>query len=193
MSDMYEDPLFVHGFLERIAEWQIDLHRVWHRLDGVEYGMDKPGGAPITTTDHGIDMLSPEMYDEFLAALILKTAKRYQQSPTTRFHHCGRGSHLFPLVQKRFGLATLHAITWPLNDVARIRRDVGHDVWIVAVIADTILRTTPGAIRQAVRDFFTPDVIGKGRLSLWAPAEVSEIPVENYRALYAAVREYGRY
>lgn len=193
MSDMYEDPEFVHRFLEQIAEWQIDLHRTWHRLDRIEYGMDRPGGATIDLTDHGIDMLSPEMYEQFLATLILKTADRYRQSPGTFLHHCGRGSHLFRLIQKRFGLTTLHAITWPLNDVARIRRDVGHDVWMVAVIADTILRTTPDAIRQAVRDFFTADVKGKGRLSLWAPGEVSEIPVENYRTLFAAVREYGRY
>jgi hypothetical protein len=194
MSDMYEDGDFVHGFLERIAEWRIDLHRAWHRLEGVDYEMDKPGGTgTIDITDHGIDMLSAETYDQFIAALILKLARKYGKRPATTLHHCGRGTQLFPLMQKRFGLTTIHALTWPLNDVACVRREMGHDVWIVAVIEDTILRTTPAAIRQAARDFLTPEVMGKGRLSIWVPGEVMGIPVENYRALYAAVREYGRY
>jgi hypothetical protein len=193
MSDMYEDPEFVHGFLERIAEWQIDLHRAWHRLEGLDYWMDTPGEREISITDHGIDMLSAEMYDTFVAALILKLARKYGHRPATNLHHCGRGTHLFPIIRRRFGLTTIHALTWPLNDVARVRREMGQDVWIVAVIADTILCTTPAAIRQAVRDFLTPEVKGAGRLSVWVPGEVTGIPAENYRALYQAVRDYGRY
>jgi hypothetical protein len=61
------------------------------------------------------------------------------------------------------------------------------------VISDSILRTTPAAIRQAVQDFFTAEVKGRGRLSLWVPGEVTGVFAENYRALYAAVREHGRY
>ena len=193
MSDMYEDAAFVHWFLEQIAEWRFDLHRTWSRLDGMEYWLDQPGDGTIEITDHGIDMLSPELYDRFLAALILKIARRYDKHPNTYLHHCGRGTHLFPVMRERFGLKTIHGLTWPVNDVGRVRRELGQEVSIVAVMADTILRTTPEAIRKAARDFFTPEVKGTGRLSLWVPGEVTGIPVENYRALYAAVREYGRY
>ncbi|MEI6500888.1 MAG: uroporphyrinogen decarboxylase family protein [Armatimonadota bacterium] len=193
MSDMYEDAEFVHRFLEQIAEWQIALHRAWSRLDGMDYWIDQPGEGRVEITDHGIDMLSPETYDQFLAALVLKLARKYDKCPGTVLHHCGRGSHLFPLLRERFGLTAIHALTWPLNDVARVRREIGQDVWITAVISDSILRTTPAAIHQAARDFFTPQVKGAGRLSLWVPGEVTGIPAENYRALYEAVREYGRY
>jgi hypothetical protein len=194
MSDMYEDVDFVHGFLERIAEWRIDLHRAWYRLEGMEHPLDKPGGSgEIDITDHGIDMLSAATYDEFIAPRIVKLADKYGKKPATTLHHCGRGTHLFPLMRQRFGLSTIHALTWPLNDVERVRRELGYDVWIVTVIEDTILRTTPAAIRKAVQEFLTPAIKGQGRLSIWVPGEVMGIPVENYRALYAAVREYGRY
>jgi len=193
MTDMYEDPEFVHAFLERIAEWQIALHRAWCESDGMPYGMDQPDGGSYSLFDHGIDMLSPAMYDEFPAALIIKLCKKYGKRPGTFLHHCGRGAHLFPLMQKKFGLTTISALTWPLNDVGRVRREIGPAVWIEAVISDSILRTTPAAIRQAVRDFFTSEVKGHGRLSLWVAGEVTGISAENYRALYAAVREYGRY
>ena len=193
MSDMYEAPEFVHAFLERLAEWQIDLHRVWTRLDGLGYWLDQPGDREISITDHGIDMLSAETYDTFVAALLGKLAGKYGHRPGTFLHHCGRGTHLFPIIRQRFGLTTIHGLTWPLNDVARVRRELGQEVWIIAVIADTILSTTPQAVRQAVQDFLTPEVKGRGRLSLWVPGEVTGIPAENYQALYQAVREYGRY
>lgn len=193
MSDMYDDPEFVHSFLERIAEWQIDLRRAWHRLDEMPYWMDVPGDQEVDITDHGIDMLSAETYDEFVASLVVRIARKYGKRTGTSLHHCGRGVHLFPLVKRRFGLTQIHGLTWPINNVARVRREVGHDVWIVAVISDAILRTTPDAIRQATRDFLTPEVKGRGRLSLWVPGEVTGIPVENYRAVYEAAREYGRY
>lgn len=193
MSDMYDAPESVHVLLEQIAEWQIALHRAWCAVDGMPYAMDKPDGGAFSITDHGIDMLSPQKYDEFLASLIFKLCRKYGKRPGTCLHHCGRGTHLFPLIQKLFGLTEIHALTWPINDVGRVRRDVGDEVWITAVISDSILCTTPEAIREAVRDFFTPEVKGHGRLSLWVPGEVTGIPMENYRALYLAVREYGRY
>ena len=189
MSDMYEDPEFVHRFLERLAEWQIALERAWTLSDKP----DKPAEGVIEITDHGIDMLSPEIYDKFLASLLFKLAKKCDKKFATKLHHCGRGTQLFPLVKKRFGITKIHALTWPLNDVAKVRRELGYDIWIEAVISDNILRTTPEKIRQAAKEFFTPEVKGKGRLSLWAPGEVTEIPVENYLALYEAVKEYGKY
>lgn len=54
----------------------------------------------------------------------------------------------------------LHGLTWPLNDVGRIRREFGQDIWITAVIADTILLRGPKATYDAVRDFLTPEVKG---------------------------------
>jgi hypothetical protein len=193
MSDMYEEPEFVHAFLERIAEWRIDLYRAWYYRDGLEFPLDTPGKGEIVITDHGIDMLSTGSYDAFLGSMTDKLCRKYGQSPAARLHHCGHGTHLFPLMRKRYGFTTLHGLTWPLNDVGRVRRELGYDIWIVAVIADSILQQGPNATREAVRKFLTPEVKGSGRLSLWIPGEVAGIPPASYQAMYEAVKEFGKY
>ena len=101
MSDMYEAPEFVHEFLEKIAEWRISLERIWTQQEGMEYKLDHPGKGEIEITDHGIDMLALETYETFVGALIEKLGRKYGQAPSTFFHHCGRGSHLFPAFKKR--------------------------------------------------------------------------------------------
>lgn len=193
MSDMYEEPAFVHALLERIAEWRIDLERIWTLRDGMEFPLDHPGKGEIEIVDHGIDMLSVEIYEKFLGALIDKLGLKYRQAPSTFLHHCGRGSHLFPAMKRRYKFDRLHGLCWPINDVGRIRRELGYDIWITAVIADTIMQQGPEATHAAVRDFLTPEVKGSGRICLWAPGEVAGIPVASYEALYAAAKEFGRY
>jgi hypothetical protein len=193
MSDMYEAPDFVHEFLGRIAEWRIALERLWTLRDGLDYPLDHPGKGEIEITDHGIEMLSVETYETFVGALIDKLARKYGQAPSTFFHHCGRGGHLFPVFKRRCQFTRLHGLTWPVHDVGRVRREVGHDIWITAVIAETIMQRGPTAVYAAVRDFLTPEVKGSGRICLWAPGEAAGIPVASYEALYAAVKEFGRY
>jgi hypothetical protein len=193
MSDMYEAPDFVHAFLERIAEWRIALERIWTVRDGLEFSFDHPGRGEIEITDHGIDMLSVGTYETFVGALIDRLGRKYGQAPSKFLHHCGRGAHLFPAMKQRSQIDRLHGLTWPVNDVGRIRRELGYDIWITAVIADTILLRGPEATHAAVRDFLTPEVKGSGRICLWAPGEAAGIPVASYEALYAATKEFGRY
>ena len=61
------------------------------------------------------------------------------------------------------------------------------------MIADSILQEGPEATREAVRKFLTPEVKGKGRISIWMPGEVAGIPHASYQALYEAVKEFGKY
>lgn len=194
MADMYDDAEFVNTFLRRLADWQIDLARHWTLRNGSEFGLDQPGGKGFGPTDHGIDMLSVKMYKTFLVPLIQDLNARFKKTPNPFLHHCGRGAHLFPVIKKHFGFEELHAITYPLNDVGRIRKELGYETWITAGIADAIIfQGPPDKIRQTVRDFLTPDVKGKGRLSIWIAGEARHIPSEHYLALYEAVKEYGRY
>lgn len=119
--------------------------------------------------------------------------QKYRQRPSTFFHHCGRGTHLFSTVKKRCRFDRLHALTWPLNDIGRVRREVGYDVWITAVLADTIFQRDPKATHAAVKELLTPEVKGRGRICLWVAGEAAGIPVASYEAFYAAVKEFGRY
>ena len=81
-----------------------------------------------------------------------------------------------------------------LFHLARVRKDIGYETWITAIVAASILADgPPDRIRQAVKDFLTPEVKGKGRLAVWVSAESRHVPPEHYLALYHAVKEYGRY
>ncbi len=193
MADMYEFPEEVHVLLERIAEWRIGLERTWTLRDGMAYPLDHPGKGEIEITDHGIDMLSVDTYETFIGSLISRLAAKYRQAPSTFLHHCGKGTHLLPAIMKRCKFDRLHALTWPLNDIGRIRRELGQHVWITAVIADTIYQGGPEATRAAVKEFLTPEVMGSGRICIWVAGEAAGIPVASYKAVYEAVKEFGRY
>ena len=107
-------------------------------------------------------------------------------------HHCGRGAHLFPLIKKHFPLKSIDALTFPLNDVAKVRRDLTEEVWIMALIADSLVQAGPaGQIREAVREIMKAR--GRGRFALQLGDMLPGTPMEHRIALYEAVKEYGRY
>ena len=126
--------------------------------------------------------------------MILAVNQRRGTTPTPDLHHCGRGAHLFPVVKKHFGLRLLHALTYPLVDIAKVRRDLGEDIWIQALIEDTIVQHgPPERIRETVRDLMASGAKGKGRFALMVGDMLRGTPLEHRLALYEAVNEFGTY
>jgi hypothetical protein len=143
--------------------------------------------------DHGIDMLSGATYEQFIVPVILAMNRRRSTTPPTALHHCGRGAHLFPVMKKHFGLASIHALTWPLVDVGRVRAELGEGVKIAALLEDSIVQRGPAErIREAVRDLLT-QAKGGGGLSLVTGDMLKGTPMEHRLICYEAVREWGRY
>ena len=187
MSDMYEDPEFAHRFLMKTAAWCVELERTWKKLAG---GDSRPDPFPIS--DHGIDMLSPDIYERFIVPVIAEMNGRAGTTPAKALHHCGRGAHLFPIIRKHFGLESINALTWPFADVARVRRELGDEVWIQAHIADHIIQQGPvERIRDAAKEVLKAK--GKGRFSLAVGDMLRGTPLEHRLAFYEAVKEFGRY
>jgi len=187
MADMYDDPEFAHRFLFKVAAWCSELDRTWRQLAGQG---DAPG--PFTLFDHGVDMLSPKLYVEFVVPVIKEMNRRNATPQPTALHHCGRGAHLFPLIKKHLGLTSIDALTFPLIDVAKVRRDLGDDVWLMAFVTDSIVQPGPQEkIREAVRELMKAK--GKGRFSLQVADMLPGTPLKHRLALYEAVREFGRY
>lgn len=185
MADMYEDEAFAHRFLGRLADWTDALTRRW--------AAPADRDAPFPLTDHGIDMLSPAMYEKYILPILQAKNRGKEQVPQV-FHHCGRGQHLFPIVARHFKIHTLHALTYPLLDIERIRAEVGDEVHIQALIADGILSLgKPDDVRYAVKSLLTPRVKGRGRLSLITGDLLPGTKLENLHALYEAVQEFGTY
>lgn len=187
MSDMYEDPDFVRHFLRKMAQWCQTLDTTWDRLSG---GTGKP--RPVALFDHGIDMLSPRLYEEFIVPVIHETGAQSGAGVGRALHHCGRGIHLFPIIHRHFKLESINALTWPYVDIARVRHELGPEVWLDVIVADHIVQQGPvESIREAVREVMKAK--GKGRLSLMVGDLMRGAPLEHRLALYEAVREFGRY
>ena len=187
MADMVEDPAFARSFLERLGSHCDALDRTWSGMAGRSL-------EPFAITDHGIDMLSGDFYEEFIVPVVRLVNARRHMNPPTFLHHCGRGSHLFPIVKRCFGLTHLHALTYPLVDIARVRREVGDEVWVSALIEDSIIQFgPPERIRQTVKDLMASGAKGRGRLALVVGDMLKGTPPEHRLALYESVKEFGGY
>jgi len=204
MLDMYEDPDFAHRFLNKVADWCDILERTWERISppcGASFELERTGHAPDWQTktpfavmDHGIDMLSPQAYEEYLVPVVQRINRQRGTVAPTVLHHCGRGSHLFPVVQKQFGLTHLDALTYPKVDIARMRRELGPEIWITAILDDGIIQNGPAeSIRRAVKELMQSGAKGQGRFALIVGDMLQGTPLEHRLAYYEAVREFGGY
>lgn len=187
MADMYETPEFVHGFLEKLASWIDALETTWDNLAGLPV-------RPFTASDHGIDMLPVHLYEEFIVPVVKRHNRLRGTEFIKQFHHCGRGMHLFDTARKSFGVTGFVALTYPLLDIAKVRRDIGEEVWITAAIDNSIVQSgTEDEIWNTVKELMQSGAKGNGRLSLMIGDMLKGIPYKNMIALYEAVKEYGRY
>ena len=187
MADMYEDPDFARELLLKIATWSGEMGRD----PATRPGQDR---SPYGYSDHGIDMLSPELYEEFIVPIIDEMNRRRGTKAYTSLHHCGRGTHLFGIMKRHFGLTHIDALTYPLVDIAEVRREVGYDVWISGCIGMEIVKLgPPERIRQTVKELMASGAKGDGRLSLWVGDLLRGTPLAHRVALYESVREFGRY
>jgi len=187
MADMYDDPEFADRFLRKVAGWTIELAHTWHDLSGGTEPLD-----PFPVSDHGIDMLSAETYEQFIVPIVTECNARLGMAVPTALHHCGHGAHLFPVIKRHFGLSSIHALTWPYVDIAKVRRDLGEEVSIQALIADPIVQLgPPECIREAVKEVMGAK--GRGRFALILGDMLPGTPLEHRLALYEAVKEFGQY
>lgn len=187
LYDFYEDPEFAHRFLLKMAEWCDALDKAWAGDDN----FTKPY---FRNTDHGIDMLSGKMYEEFMLPVILEMNRRRGTSLPTGWHYCGNGMHLIPVFNKHYPLERLDDVTWPMLDLAEARRIVGNDVRIKAQISDGIVHNGPPAeIRRAVKDLMDSGARGDGRFVLSVGDMIRGTPMANRETYYQAVKDYGRY
>lgn len=186
MADMYEDPEFVADFLEKIACWVDKLELSWDEMCGRETKQ------PVTPSDHGMDMLSAEMYEKFLVPIVNRHNAIRGTSAGTVLHHCGRGVHLFETVRRCFNTTTFEALTYPTVDIERIRGMLGDEAWLVCAVENGLLcYGTEQQIIDAVKGIMKAK--GRGRLSVCIGDMVRGIPEHNYEVLYEAVKAYGRY
>jgi len=192
MADMYDDPEFAGRFLRKVAGWTLGLACTWQHITGGSTPVSSSGPEPMYVSDHGIDMLSANTYEEFIVPIIKECNARLGTAVPTALHHCGHGAHLFPVIKRHFGLTSIHALTWPYVDIAKVRRDLGEEVRIQALIADSIIQLGPTEqIRESVKEVMKAR--GHGGFALILGDMLPGTPLEHRLALYEAVKEFGGY
>jgi len=138
-------------------------------------------------------MLSPEIYEEFIIPILLRKNKNNLDIEHD-FHHCGTGQKLFPVIAKYFKLKSVHAVTYPTLEIAKIREDVGENVRVIANIDDGILKYgKPEDIRYIVKQLLTDKVKASGGMAIMSGDLVRGVNMDNMFVLYDAIKEYGRY
>ena len=184
--DMVEDPEYVHGLLDVVSRGYVHRVGAWEAKTG-------RNSTYSIVYDHGIDMMSMADYERFLVPVYERVkaafgAERYDAG----IEHCGRGEAVIRYKHERFGVNRF--LNASFLDLERLRHDLGPGVWMQVTIHPGLVHTGPvEKIRDAVRQTLTPALKGEGRLTFGMQADNFKAPLEHIRALYEAVKEYGRY
>ncbi len=95
----------------------------------------------------------------------------------------------------RCGIDGLHPIEPKCMDIAAVKRQYGDRLALLGNLdlGYTMTRGTPAEVRQAVRELMRDVAPGGGYLLGSANSITNYVPLENFRAMLAAGREFGRY
>ncbi len=196
LQDVYDDPQYVHRLLSFVTEAIIVRKRAWRKFLGRgEIGSD----SHYCVEDHGIGMLSDEMYREFVMPYhkkLLETFVKNRDDCSISLHHCGRGPHLFRTIYEELGVRSFFNLTYPnIIDVMSVRRELGEEVYLgVGLHPEIVLNGPESRIYETIKNLMTPEVKAKGRL-YWIQADFIPpgVPLKHIYAVYKAIKKFGRY
>ena len=190
--DMYEEPRFAHALIAKIAE-----------VIGTLYvNMVAPIGAWLAwvefATDYGTQnglFLSPEMYREFLKApeaRIFAAVKKVAPETKIFMHSCGSVRRIIPdLIECGVEvLSSLQPLAFEM-DSAQIKKEFGTDlvfhggIDMQQALVGTKKQTVEETLKR-LRDYAP----GGGYVCAPSNHFTSDVPVENFFALYETARNW---
>jgi MtaA/CmuA family methyltransferase len=169
--DLMDDEEYAGELMDLCVDVALDFGRAQ-----IEAGADTIGIG-----DAAASQISRDLYEEFILPREQRLVRGLKDAGAkVRMHICGNITHLLP------GLASLDLDIIDVDhmvDLRTVRKELGTRTVIAGNIDPVagVLRSTPDAIRQAVRDCYAqagnPFMVGAG-------CEIpSRTPVENLRAL----------
>ena len=195
LMDMCAEPRFAHALIEQVAGLMETLYvnmvtPLAPRLTWIEFATDYGG-------QNGL-FISPEMYREFLKgpeSRIFAAVKRVAPQAKIFMHSCGSVKRLIPdLIEA--GVEILSSLQ-PLAsamDSAELKKEFGNDLIFHGGI--DLQQALVGTREQTVEET-------RRRIADYAPGGgyivspsnhfTSDVPVQNFFALYETAAEFGRY
>ena len=193
--DMYIDPEFAHTLIGKMTDVMIELHVNFLKNIG-------PGiGWVEFSSDHGMQdraFVSPDIYKKFLKGPYKRLFDEVRKAaPGARIwmHCCGSVRELIPDFIE-MGVDVLNSLQPKAAgmDSFELKREFGNELVFHGGldIQGGINGTVDEAVEEAKRRI---DAFAPGGGYIFAPSNhfMQDVPMENFFAVYEAVRTYGRY
>lgn len=195
MTDMVDDPAYVHRLMGTITDGVINRIRALRR----HYSRPMVDKAGAGLADDACMMLSPRTYREFVLPYHRRLLDSLADVPAVKasggrvgMHLCGDASHLFKLMADELGINSFDT-GFPLDHGA-VRRELGPEVWIwggpmVQIVKDG----TPAEVFAETRRILLSGVKAGGRFVLREGNNLAPCtPAENIRAMHEACVQFGQ-
>jgi uroporphyrinogen-III decarboxylase len=187
-SDFYEDPQYVHDLFGFITDAIIARMKKVLDFMGIQYPNQGWGFA-----DDSIELISTPMYKEFVLPYHKKLLAEFSLGGPNSIHLCGRVQRHLKFLREELNITTFD-LGFP-TDMAQARRDVGDDVTLIGNIAPHLLKLGPEeSIRAATQKLCESGVLKGGKVILHeGNNSAPNTPVQNFKAMYDAGKEFGRH
>jgi uroporphyrinogen decarboxylase len=196
--DLAADPDLADALLDIITEIKM---KYWERaLEVVGDSALIISEADDLATQRGL-MVSPEMYKRFISPrhkrLFDHIKKKASGKVYVFYHSCGATRELIPtLIEEGIDILNPVQVSADGMDTAELKRDFGKDItfWGGGVDTQQVLpRGTTEQVREEVKRRIEDLAPGGGFVFNTVHNVQSDVPPENYMAMWEALQEYGGY
>jgi hypothetical protein len=187
LTDMYEDPGFVHQLLSYLTEAILIRLKAWWPIIG------KPERAEIFKfADDSVQNLSSEMYKEFVLPHHKKLIKELGGNGPHMIHLCGDALRHFVTVKKELNIGIFDT-GFPV-DFKKMRDLLGKESLIQGgPNIQLLVMGTSNDVYEETKRILTSGVLDGGKFILREGNNLApQTPIENIEAMYKAGREFGK-
>jgi len=189
LMDYLLDPKLAHGLARMVTDYCFEV---------IDTAFAK--GADFIACEGDLafnpgPLMSPAHYDEFIGPYHREICERVHRRGGKIVKHSD--GNLTPIVPNLIaaGFDGIHPIQPQCMDIGEIKRRFGHQAAILGNIdcAFLLVFGTPEEVRASVRDTIAAAAPGGGYILSSSNSIHPGVKPENYLALVAAAREFGRY
>ncbi len=188
MTDIYEDPEFVHKLLSFITDAIITRLRAWWPVLGKPLRPDL-----IKMADDSIQNISSEMYREFVLPHHKRLVAELGGKGPHMFHLCGNALRHFITLQKEANIGAFDT-GFPV-DFKKMREALGKEALIQGGTNIQLLVTgSSNDVYEETKRIMNSGVREGGRFILREANNLAPCtPLENIEAMYKAGRDFGKF
>lgn len=188
IPDMIEDPEYAHAMLNYITETSVARIKAYRERMGAELKPERGGLA-----DDSVMLISTPMYREMILPYHRRIFEELAGKGPHSIHLCGDATRHFKTIRDELNVWSFDT-GYPV-DFGWLRRELGPEVEIYGGPSVPFLRAaTPDAVRAEVKRILGSGIMEGGRFVLREGNNLAPgVPMENLRAMWDAVHEFGTY